>query len=509
MPVEKIPSVHRIEESDESPSHRMQSQMRILPKPLPENIGLLSLIQKIPLLTGFLRNVNHTSRSLCNFIQQEAHLSDSLKQVASGFQIANVITTGIEFLRIPALFLIARIVGEKLPFTLSTQGRLLYSAATVGLGCMILAMPALLAPLAVSMASLGLTAAFYMMGKAFYERYQARKVLKEVEEQIVLETKELNEYIRQTIELEQRLKEVVSLKQKEILQLQLSEISDQFNALFAIKNSRLQELYDKKYRSEQILENLGTQAIIDRSVAIAVSTLMVIGLTIGFFFPPIGVIIVGVSGMLAGLYLLVRITPIIAGWVNQLLGHPPTIDSLDTPNKTVAPVLHPNVSNTLSVPEPSISPNHGSTTKTIVMLHKEDAVQVLQRQKDHIQSMDITQTILSNLVKKQELAGLLTFFITLSSALNSHTAEQHAQLLNHFFYSIEDPKRVGELLKQAFSKVCEGEIKLSNQDRQKLLSCQPLMNFLLECNIDPQLLHDKSLPTTNITHTIPPPGKSL
>ncbi len=479
-------------------SQQMQQRLTFKPKPtpIPKETPIQLLLKKIPLLSGFLRNVDHAGKSLSSIAELQGNTSGSLQTAAAGFHWAGLGLNIVDFIRIPMIYGAAMLVGEKPPITLSKNARWLYSAVLLGLTITALALPVTAVPIALTMASLGLGVSLFTMGKAFYERNKLQKELKAIEKDIAAETKELNDLHLKTIELENELGAAEAkndnARQISALREELASVSKRFDTLFdQSKKDRLDTLYDKKFNGEQQLKKINTASVIDKGIAVALSAIALTGVAIGLFFPPIGLAIVAASALAGTAYLIARAAPTVIGWLSRLFSKKSSTESSEKPaeHANLAP-SHEKKEALLSTPSaslqttgPSDNPvlDVSSTAETMQRLFgTKDATPILQQQIADSQKIETLQSRLTSIVDHHDEKGILTFIHQLSLTQPHLTMDD----LSNLFCQIDDHNPMFSLLKHALSSVQKGGIELSEQAKNELVTCLPLVEFLRDQGID-------------------------
>ena len=498
-------------------SKKMREMLDFQPTPIPplKEPPIMGFIKKIPMLTGFLRSVDHAGNSISNIAKIHGDVSDSLKTAIAGFQFTGLTLTIIDFLRIPAIYLSFLIVGEKPPITLSKNARWVYSAVLLGLAITALALPAVAVPIALTMASLGLGLSLFTMAKTLYQRYQVRKELKAIKaeiattmdelEQLRLETKGLEEKINISTANSHRLQMLPELDDERTKELsgeldnlkllpeKLKLVNERFVEKYDANKIPLQILHDRKHKCELTLEKKGTAAIMDKSIAVALSSIALIGLVLSLFFPPVGLSILAASALCGALYFIARVTfPIIKGWI---VGSPT--------KKSEANVK--DISDAKLDESPSLSPSkdhldlhtahehlqNNSTTKTMVLLLGEDkAVQGLKDQVYCSHWLGSIQKALSSAVERHDSQSILLFFNQVSALVKDKDNEVTIDKMRRFFSNFDDLKPTYSLLQQAIIGLKNGQsdIAFSEEDKRHLLADEPLGAFLIEQGVDLQIL---------------------
>lgn len=263
------------------------------------------LTNKIPLLQGFLRSSNGSFIASSNFARVQGELPQAIQGAIPALRFANLGTAAIDLFRIPAIYLMAFISGEKPPLTLYEPARWLYSAALVGVTLTAILLPAVAPPLALAGAGLTLGFSLFAMGNLLYQRYYAiPKRLREVENQISVLQNELDTMREVARDFGDELK--LYQQDTEEYQELAQTIKTNYNE-YEEKVTRLQALEDEKTGLQEARKAMGPGQFLTRGVPIVLASLMIVGLVAALFVPPVGLgIVAGVTGF-GALFAIARI----------------------------------------------------------------------------------------------------------------------------------------------------------------------------------------------------------
>ncbi len=317
--LEDRPEVDRLDPSLDLGSPRLSEQMStrlasIKPTPLPKKPSLIDLVEKIPLLTGFLKTVNNVGVAFSGLAKLNDNFSSSIQATASGFQFAGFALKIIDFFRIPALYVASAAAGEKPPITLTNNGTWLYSAAIVAFASTAIALPVTAPAMGLTIAGLTLVTTAATMVKIIIQRNKLHKKLREVDALIADETAGLDVLRKQAIELESAINVAPTKEKKAELTAKLSDISAQFDQRLQL----LQTHHDNKFKYEEKLKEKSLGKLMDNGVGMALTCVTIVGLTLALFFPPVGMIIVGATAAAGLAYLVARVgIPFFKGLVSK------------------------------------------------------------------------------------------------------------------------------------------------------------------------------------------------
>lgn len=474
----------------------------------------------IPLLSGFLSEANNIASDISTLSNAQGKISLSTMTGSTGFHFTDAALAAIDFFRIPIIYLGALIVGEKPPITLSKNLRWAYSGVLLGTTIAALAIPAAAPPIALVAASLTLGFSLYTMAKTLYYRYKAPKELKKITATIDAETEELNQLHLKTMALEEQLDVIGdnNSEQKIALEQEMKATADAFNELF----EKRQEHYETQSQYQAIIEKHNTEAVLDKGVAIAVSALALAGLTLGLFFPPLGGGILAASALIGVVYCIAKISHSpIKHLMTKLFGKhdapedivtsheeqglsPNHTDGLSNSSKaTTAPDDH--MQSTISTPlheqtSATPAPVSGSTVMLMQKLYGiEGATAALNQQIAENKSTEKIQLTLAKVVEHHHLVGVLEFFSKVPSYVHTDNGTMTIEDLKQFLYNFDELQPSLILLKQAIAEVKAGNIILSEHDKNELLTCQPLVEFLRSEQIDLRVLTPVLLKDTSTT----------
>ncbi|MDI9819063.1 MULTISPECIES: hypothetical protein [unclassified Legionella] len=466
----------------------MQQKPDFKPQPLSENSVFLALLNKVPLLSGFLRNIDNSGKSLSKLAIVHGHVTHATKVAGSGFQWGSLGLAIIDFVRIPIIYLAASLLrseGQKSPITLSRNARLLYSSVLLGLTITAIAVPALAAPIAVVAASLGFATSVFLLGKHFYDRAQLKKALNKIPAEIADKEAELTDLQVKAAGLERTIKEGNA---------NFNEMETEFKDLeqrFRAKAKEIQELYDKQLHLQQKLEKMNSGKVADRCMAIGLSALAVIGVGLALAFPPIGLGIVAGSAVLGGAYVIGRLAlPLVskfAGWLKTTLFKDP--DKVQESAKDeVKEKLEagPVLDNTMKVAHV-----HETTTDLSRVFTSDDinaAVKALSEQIAESQSIEQFIEQIGkrfSAIKPENLQGIVNCFKDIAAYAKEH--QLNAEDLQGFL-EMDKVKPGLALLQRAIT-----ETGFSPEEQKEILDYSPLAEALEKQGVDFKPL--KSSPT--------------
>lgn len=495
----------------------MQEQVEITPNAPDKESFLLNLLtKKIPLLAGFLQSIKGTASSITNLlINVQDNASKSLQGASSGFQYAALGLATVNFFRIPMIFLFAAIAGEKPPFTLSTAGEWIYSAALLGLTLAAILAPAVAPALGLAAAGLVFIASIVSLVNMIYQRHQLKKSLLQVNEDIK-NTEDILEYTRKEAqELESALANLdkgdSNYKQKAT---EICRKIDELALSYKKTKNDLQSLHNKKFLDEKTLKGMGGVAFMDKGVGIALASLAIAGLVLSLFFPPVGLGILVASAGLGTLYLVSRISySFLAPKIGPLLkkvgdwfankfsnktDNEPSPD-LDKTLNSQTHLLAEEQQSISATTKHEVSLSQYSTLKTMKGLFGEDAAQQLHALKDNAIEMEKLDSQLLKIAETENRTELLKFISNLAAMAQAENCPfgDLQNLCGKFF----NMNKTLPLLEKALDEIKNGDFVLSEAERADLQESQPVIAALLQQNekaMDLSFLSQSTIPTSTL-----------
>ncbi len=299
-------------------------------EPVSKEVVHKSGLKRVPFFSDFLERMNKAGWSLSG-------LSSSHGTMA-GFDIASVVLSGLNFVKLPLAYGAAYLAGQKLPpLTPSKGAKWLLSGAGVGLGLGMLLAPAAL-PI---IATVGGAVAAVTSGVGFVKTLRERAKL----------TKEL-ESVRVDIKVMRSMQDsAIALKAKyDALQVQSDSLDDSKNANKALKLTyqrdmaeiasqlqglsskfnalKPQELLNKEARCVAGLKTLQPSTIVNKGAGAVLATVGLVGAITLFFAPPVGFGLLAAAAVGAGALLVARAArPLFNRLKNWFTGKPSKSES--------------------------------------------------------------------------------------------------------------------------------------------------------------------------------------
>lgn len=259
-------------------------------------------------LTDISDKTKKTHRALGNVPETSSGAFASLS-AGDGSHITGAVLAAFNFIRIPAVYFAARLAGEKPPVTLSKASQWAYSAGFLALTITALAVSAAATPIALTLAGAGFGMSVYNLAKVVNTRRKLRKSLHSLEHEIEREKMILNNLHVQAMRLEEEIALAQNANENEKvsnLKAQLAQVNKRFEALYDIKKEHLQLLHQKLDQHKEEYKKVDVSAAVDKAVALGISTLVLAGVALSLFFPPVGLGLLAAGIAAGGIYLLAR-----------------------------------------------------------------------------------------------------------------------------------------------------------------------------------------------------------
>lgn len=312
-------------ESDEL----IEEMKQIKPDALTEQKLWVKFLKKFPLIENLMENLGLNNEAISQFADTFTPLSSSLQTASGGIHIGlTALGAGSNFFLIPIIFLIAGLTGEKAPITLSNGAKWVYSAIVLSLVVVAFVIPAIAPPIALATASLGMMISLFSIGKISLERYNLNKELNFIKE-YEAKREQFEEDLKKTEESNLSPQNIKRLQEKRNY---LNENKEKYKELKKKEN-------ELKYRKEN---QVGYGKIMDKGVGVLISALVLTGLTLALFFPPVGFGIILGAGALGLTYAIARISyPLVKKLASKLFKKVDSVPAImaETNDKSIQEVL--------------------------------------------------------------------------------------------------------------------------------------------------------------------------
>lgn len=298
---------------------RMQHIPTFTPESEEKTHILIELIRKIPFLEDFLRDSDESGEFISALLEAKGNEtpSPSLTEATTGFHYAHMGLAIVNFIRIPLMYMAAWILGKELPFKLTRMGKLVYSAVLLALAVTTVIIPGLATVMGIAASGLGLGLSLYTLGNYFYQRSQLKKEIAGYDRAIALEDGLLKEIKEQSAQNGSDLQQAIKNGDKANIERLLGSIQ-RMKGVYDHTIKRQQTFHNDRFLLQQKLEKFNTTTLTDRAVGFALTFGLLTGLTLGLFFPPVGLGLAAASTILSVAYFTKRfVIPFIANKVQQ------------------------------------------------------------------------------------------------------------------------------------------------------------------------------------------------
>lgn len=484
-------------------THKMQEDVIITPASLPKDALLMSVLKSIPLLTGLLGSIDTTTSTIGGLVQATGKAASGFSKASDGLHYAGLALNIVNFIRIPCIYLAAGILGQKPPIKLSNNAKWLYSAVLLAIAIVALTVPVTAPFMAITAAAISLGVGVLTLGRLLYQRQQHKQAIRELTAAIADEEKILLEIKSRALFLETDLRDAIAEQDDVRTSLLLAEISV-LDSRYEQQQQALQTQHDARFIHLEKLKKKNMDQVMDKSVAVVLGAVGVIGVVVSIFFPPIGLAVLTGACIAGLLYTIGRITaPLflrLGNWIIGQFNHKSVI--ADGLQDNDAPELGNNALLTATRaprPDDGVSPIAdaepgklvekpvSSTAITALMLSgKQQAASDLREQIRRDEWVDKIESRLGACVRNHDAGAMLMIIRDLAGRQFAH-----ADIVNYLdnFKTGTSPWPKGlELLHAAIDKVADNELKLSPEDVSTLLSSDALNAILLHNNLDMQRL---------------------
>ncbi|WP_156413551.1 hypothetical protein [Legionella hackeliae] len=427
---------------------------------------ILILLKKLPLFTNFLHSIDNTGNTLSKLAVIQGQAVQSALAASQGFQWANLGLALVDFFRIPLIYLAAILIGQKPPITLNKNARWLYSAVLLAFTITALAVPVAAPPIAMVTAIIGLGVSIFLLAKHLRNYQRIKAALQAINTKIADKEDELQELQTLAKNLQQTIKG--NPEKLEELRAEFVRLEKIFQALA----QEMQPLYDEQTHLSQKLAKMNVVSLIDKTMAIALSSLVIIGLAISLAFPVIGLGIVAATAALGGAYILARIlTPLFIDLGKKLMNKLFKKDDAFSTESTKG--LSPKM-------------QLESTGVAMVKLHSEQgAMHALEEQVSLLQQLEYLENKLHAAAQHEGSAEFLQVMKEIARFAQEHplNLEEWRELLSR-----EAIQPYIHPLQQAIMKM-----EMIAKEKEQLISHEPLVTALQEKGIDLAQIKVKNL----------------
>lgn len=269
----------------------MKEKQEFTPK-IPKEHFVLALLNQIPFVAKLFDNLTESGKSLTSLRASAGHLK--AQHWGPALQIVSTALTLVDFIRIPLIFIAATILGKKPPLTLSKGLEWMYAGTILGLSLTALLFPPSAVPIALTLGSMILATSIYTLGKHAWDWYKTKKDLNKIALDIKEETATLNDL--------QTKAETFASDTEALPDIDIEEL---FTSFLSTKE-KLQELHNTKAERERVNASISWGTTLDKGLGLVFATAGLIGIALSIAFPPVGLIILGVTAATGLTYGLAR-----------------------------------------------------------------------------------------------------------------------------------------------------------------------------------------------------------
>ena len=282
----------------------LQKEVDYTPLPMP-HAEAAACVKRIPFITSLLQKVDDTGQAVFRIGERVSDLPDmpGTESIGNFFHFGALGFAIFNFVRIPAIYLSAFLLGKEVPFTLDNNAKFIYSALLLSLAIIALTVPAAAVGIAFVIAGVSLTTGVFLLGKTLYGRYQLGKERRLNLRELNQAQKEMKHIQNQAGELLRSLNTQGNEEEKWECLLQVELLREEYNS----KKSEIMQLKENQSLIQEKINELGIMHVTDRSIGIILASTTIAALTISLFFPPVALWMMAGIAVVGGTYVLSRI----------------------------------------------------------------------------------------------------------------------------------------------------------------------------------------------------------
>lgn len=276
-----------------------------------DNELIIIMLQQIPVFSNLLNRVKLFSNSAYTLATlsteaQSLPLPSTIKASPSLIKVLDnlgLIAAIANFIELPMLFLASRILKKPSPATLTKFGEWMYSAVILGLTITALAAPITAPVIAAASVLLGFGYSVYIYYSFLTNRKKTSLEYRSNNTQINDIHAELTALKNQMKQLEEQLnaaQEEDIIQYSQLIPEKANKIDEKINLMTA--------LMKKKMLLLQKIKTFSDARFLDHCVALAIAGVLVSGVFLSLFFPPLGFLVITTATALGAGYALSRFT---------------------------------------------------------------------------------------------------------------------------------------------------------------------------------------------------------
>lgn len=275
------------------------------------------LTKKLPRIIEFFDSVRKAlGDNLKAFMQIPViGANEGAVALSAGFGVLGGALLAINFVRIPMLYLSAFISGEKIPFTLKNNVKFAFAGIALALFIVAVAFPPSAPFIGAIGAGFGFVSSVFGLAKVSIKgivlRVQLNKLGKELEgleQEKASLLEEKNQLLSSLDKVKTGESNSLSITQK------INDLEKRYNDL----EQKINEKKEAQATKQKSLNKIGFLKILDKCMAIGLSALGLTGIIVSFFYPPVGLGILGGTAAVGAVYLTLRLAvPPIVNYVKK------------------------------------------------------------------------------------------------------------------------------------------------------------------------------------------------
>lgn len=274
---------------------------KIVPKRVDKQSIVLEILKRIPYLADLVESIGDTGW----FVSSLTSVHSALQNTSTGFDFTSLSVEAFNFIRVPLVYLSAKLLGIDSPITVSRGAKFVYSGVMLGLGLAGALVPGAFPLTLLVMSILAVGVSVMTLAKLWHDKVEISAHLKVLDKQIK-EQDALLEHLRQDAEgLLKKLRLAVVQNRFGDAQ-QLSDELKLVHDVYQDTMKKSQTAHNERAVNEERNKHLGFTAALDRGVGSGLATLGLVGAILMLFIPPAGMAIMAATAALGGAYLVGR-----------------------------------------------------------------------------------------------------------------------------------------------------------------------------------------------------------
>ncbi|WP_133129933.1 hypothetical protein [Legionella yabuuchiae] len=269
--------------------------------------SLLSLMSSV---AKFGEAASDSGEKITHFVGYEInfdhpHQAHSIEALSGALHLGALGFTAVNFFRTPAEYVNALVSGKKINPTVSKNARWALSAVMLAIGILVACFPVIAPGFSIGAAFLGLGAGVIGMASLLYQRLEIEEQQVQVKKAIAMQEQLITDINAHLLPQYYLLEEALAEKDKSKCTELIGDMRPLLKKLEAAKRGLI-HLKNHQAYLEQTFRKLNSTAMLDKIVSISLSVIVIIGITISYMLPPVGLAIIAGVAAAGFLYVTAR-----------------------------------------------------------------------------------------------------------------------------------------------------------------------------------------------------------